>query len=577
VIDDVEKTFIHSVSEWRYLAKHVESRSQDEIYYTWVINEVEKMSVYNVSENMSTCSAVHVRSMLLKIITLAVRETHLDEVHFSRSRIFQLESTTSKSTNVETLIYRDCNVAEKQLNSVAETVDCKQLVSRAILRVLTIHEMTYNFSSKFIVELIKILQQEDEFAVRLKADETTSIWKNDVEAWTLNSQEMIEYNKLLYVSEDLSVREEFLKRYHDDSLVRYFDADKISELLNCKYYWKSMIKNVKEYIDTCDIYQRVKMKHHLSYDELELLSRLTDSWKEITMNFITDLSFSKWKEVVYDLILMIVDHYTKMTRYLSMKKTLTVIELAKLFFKKIVLRYEISSDIVIDRNDLFINAFWSEICYHVKMKQWLSIAFYLQTDDQTEQQNQTLKHYLRVYCFKKQDDWATFLLIVKFIYHQTKHASLSCNLFKVMYDYKSIFDIHIKNDTMKEEVSAAKKRVEMLKDVRNMLTQWWQNAINAQAKYYNWKHKFKFFNVDHLIMLSAKNLKQKKSSKKLLNKMIKIFHIQEFIDKQMYHLDLSIIYRVHSVFHVFLLKSYNRRLNDDSILDYFVFKLINDE
>jgi len=140
-----------------------------------VINEVEKMSVYNVSENMSTCSAVHVRSMLLKIMTLAVRETHLDEVHFSRSRIFQLESTTSKSTNVETLIYRDCNVAEKQLNSVAETVDCKQLVSRAIVRVLTIHEMTYNFSSKFIVELIKILQQENEFAVRLKADETTSI------------------------------------------------------------------------------------------------------------------------------------------------------------------------------------------------------------------------------------------------------------------------------------------------------------------------------------------------------------------------------------------------------------------
>jgi len=31
--------------------------------------------------------------------------------------------------------------------------------------------MTYNSSSKFIVELIKILQQEDEFAVRIKADE----------------------------------------------------------------------------------------------------------------------------------------------------------------------------------------------------------------------------------------------------------------------------------------------------------------------------------------------------------------------------------------------------------------------
>ena len=169
------------------------------------------------------------------------------------------------------------------------------------------------------------------------------------------------------------------------------------------------------------------------------------------------------------------------------------------------------------------------------------------------------------------------LLIVEFIYHQAKHASLSCNLFKVMYDYELIFDICIKNDAMKEEVSAAKEHVEMLKDVRNTLTQWWQNAIDAQTKYYNWKHKFKFFNVDNLVMLSAKNLKQKKSSKKLLNKTLKFFYIQEFINKQMYHLSLSIIYRMHSIFHVFLLKSYNHRLNDDFILEYLTFKLINDE
>jgi len=47
---------------------------------------------------------------------------------------------------------------------------------------------------------------------------------------------MIEYNESLYVSEDFSVREELLKRHHDDSLVKHFDVDKISELLDCKYY-----------------------------------------------------------------------------------------------------------------------------------------------------------------------------------------------------------------------------------------------------------------------------------------------------------------------------------------------------
>ncbi len=192
----------------------------------------------------------------------------------------------------------------------------------------------------------------------------------------MNSQEIIEYNESLYVSEDLSVREELLKHHHNDSLAKHFDADKISELLNHKYYWKSMIKNVKKYINTCDICQKVKMKRHLSYDELRSLSRFTDSWKEITMNFITDLSSSKWKEVVYDLILVIVNHYMKMMYYLFMKKILTVVKLTELFFEKIALRYEISNDIIIDKDSLFINAFWSEICYHVKMKRRLNIIFH---------------------------------------------------------------------------------------------------------------------------------------------------------------------------------------------------------
>ncbi len=187
--------FIHSVSEKKYFVKHVESRLQDEIYCIWVINEVKKISVHKVNENTSICSAMHVKSMLLKIMILAMQEMHLNEVHFSRDKISQFKLTTSRRTDVETSIHKDCNIDEKQLNSVAETVNCKQLILHAIVKVLTIHEMTFNFSSKFIVELIKILQQEDELTVKLKADEMMNIWKNDIKAWTLNSQEIIKYNK----------------------------------------------------------------------------------------------------------------------------------------------------------------------------------------------------------------------------------------------------------------------------------------------------------------------------------------------------------------------------------------------
>jgi hypothetical protein len=60
---------------------------------------------------------------------------------------------------------------------------------------------------------------------------------------------------------------------------------------------------------------------------------------------------------MYDLILMIVDHYIKMMHYLSTKKILTVVKLAELFFEEVALKYEMLNDIIIDKNSLFINAF----------------------------------------------------------------------------------------------------------------------------------------------------------------------------------------------------------------------------
>ncbi len=125
MINDVEKTFVYNVSKRKYSVDYVESMSQDEIYCTWVINKVEKMFIHSISENTSTCLAMHVRSMLLRVIILAVWKTHLNEVYFLKDRISQFKSTTSRRTNVEMLTYKNCNVTEKQLNSVAKTVDCK--------------------------------------------------------------------------------------------------------------------------------------------------------------------------------------------------------------------------------------------------------------------------------------------------------------------------------------------------------------------------------------------------------------------------------------------------------------------
>ena len=63
------------------------------------------------------------------------------------------------------------------------------------------------------------------------------------------------------------------------------------------------------------------------------------------MNMIISLSSSKHRDNVYDVIL---DHYTKMTRYLFTINKLTAVKLTDMFFEHIVLQYRISRKIVSD-------------------------------------------------------------------------------------------------------------------------------------------------------------------------------------------------------------------------------------
>ena len=75
------------------------------------------------------------------------------------------------------------------------------------------------------------------------------------------------------------------------------------------------------------------------------------------MNFVIDLSSSKRDKIIYNLIFVIVDKCTKMIKYLLIIIKIDAAKLTNVFFKKIVLHFDISADIVNDKNSLFINVF----------------------------------------------------------------------------------------------------------------------------------------------------------------------------------------------------------------------------
>jgi hypothetical protein len=276
------------------------------------------------------------------------------------------------------------------------------------------------------------------------------------------------------------------------------------------------------------------------------------------MDFITDLPVSRFDNNEYDSILVVVDRYTKMTRYIPVTKTIDAVQLATKFIDQIVRFFGIPKGIVSDRGSVFTSNYWSELCYQLRVTRRLSTAFHPQTDGQTERQNQTLEAYLRSYCNESKNDWVRLLALAEFSYNNARHSTTGQSPFRAMYGYDPMLAVQAEPSSANREVPATTDRLKEIARVRNQLEKRWNTAVKAQAKYYNNKHQPQTFNVGQWVMLSTKNIRFR--SGKLTEKFIGPFKVLDVIGNQAYKLDLPQLYeRLHPVFHVSLLEPYHAR------------------
>ena len=142
-----------------------------------------------------------------------------------------------------------------------------------------------------------------------------------------------------------------------------------------------MTKNIKEYIKNCDMCQRTKTSHHHFYNEFSLLFILTRSWTKISINFIIEFFLNCYDNDIYDAILIIINCFSKMTHYIFVKLTWSVENLIDILFNKMLLIFLEVKKIVFDQKMLFINDYWSTLCYCIRVVRKLNIIFHSQIDD----------------------------------------------------------------------------------------------------------------------------------------------------------------------------------------------------
>ncbi len=77
---------------------------------------------------------------------------------------------------------------------------------------------------------------------------------------------------------------------------------------------------------------------------------------------------------------MVICRFIKYTLYISITKRFIIESFATLFFEYVFRPFGLLDGIVSDKDNLFINKFWSIFCYYFIIKRRLNIVFYFQMD-----------------------------------------------------------------------------------------------------------------------------------------------------------------------------------------------------
>ncbi|KAI2644866.1 Transposon Ty3-I Gag-Pol polyprotein [Labeo rohita] len=326
----------------------------------------------------------------------------------------------------------------------------------------------------------------------------------------------------LFVPDHL--RREVLQWGHDSTLAGHQGVQRTISFIGRAFWWKTLRRDVQEYVQACNICARSKTINSPSTGELQPLPIPKRPWSHISVDFVTGLPDSQGKNT----ILTIVDRFSKAVHLVALTGLPSAKTTVELILEHVVRLHGFPKDIVSDRGPQFTAKFWQACCRLVGTTSSLSSGHHPQTNGQTERANQQLERFLRCFAGEHQRSWARYLVWAEL--SNNLHTSSATNL--------SPFEL-----------------------VRRCRRLWnhARTAIQKANRRYTIQHRRRhppgrLFHVGDRVYLSTRNINLKTEAKKLTPRFIGPYKITHRLNPVTFRLQLPASLRVHPVFHQSQLK-----------------------
>jgi hypothetical protein len=226
---------------------------------------------------------------------------------------------------------------------------------------------------------------------------------------------------------------------HYSRVAGHFGIEKTVVVLQKHFYWPKLRQDVNKYIRSCTscAISKPTIKKQGLYTPLPIPEK---PWESISMDYMSGLSSTKQGN---DCVFVVVDQFSKMAILTACKKNVTVTDTAKIFFERVWVHFGIPQTIISDRDNRFLNTFWSSLWSLLDTKLTKSTSFHPQTDGQTEVINQMIVHILHMYNSKHPHTWDESLPYVQHSYNRALHSSTGHSPFQVGLGFQPLGPIDV--------------------------------------------------------------------------------------------------------------------------------------
>ena len=172
----------------------------------------------------------------------------------------------------------------------------------------------------------------------LKKDGFSAIQRPLID-WNIDNDSglVTDHNKV-YVPDDLELRRDICKAYHDTPATGHPGIQATLELIRRDFWWPGMYTFVRKFVEGCTLCQQMKVNTHPTMVPLQPIPATTNAlpFTGLSVDFITDLPRSDGA----DSIMVVVDHdLTKGVILIPCNKTIDALETARLFHKHVFTLY----------------------------------------------------------------------------------------------------------------------------------------------------------------------------------------------------------------------------------------------